>query len=795
MSSTAEQPGKLTARETAVPVPRANGDQAWRRRFLLLYMMRVPLIFMGVLGFLLPWGFTTSMFHGVADLIPRQLVEAAFLAFILISSAISMCFLVLLYGEERADGWAPRPKPEERIARWTVAVLYAYGAICYVLFLFSICNFMSTAGRVNSANVLSFLLYTSVGFLGGVVVTTIFFLAVLRFAKPDDDYALEVYAFPLFFLFRPRSGEEKDWIRSFKSGTRSEAAPHTYAAHDGSLSRFLGQRLGPGYTSSAESKHPLRIHSGFRTATIFLVVFLVAYWLSGQSTFSDLRSLKPWPGGYPPNSVLNFLLLFLIFWTSLLSGLAFFGDRFRLPALIVLGLVLYLLAHTGTSDHFFYTFSSQADSHLRTPPEILQNAPDAVIVVAAAGGGIQSAAWTSRVLCGLRYDFRPGADSQANKFESNVLVISGVSGGSVGTMFYLRCLEADQGDQSPANWAQNSSLEAVAWGLTHPDLQRIFFPLWSTRADRGWALERSFMKSAQFNNPDALRLADTYEHPRWPVLLLNSSDSQTGDPVVFTNSDFANHPPPDPTKPAKAKHDLHNFRDTAGPGRDVLLETAARISAAFPYVSPEARPDSVATKNGVHLGDGGYFDNSGVFALSEWLKEAIKGQAKKRRILFLELDAFPDSPNKDTEQSKKWYYQLYSPVETMLNVRSESQVVRDKISGEDLQTILNQNGFQTTWLLVRYEPPAASVKENPYANNPPLSWHLTVTEQSSINEAWNAAGGTVRSKIAEFLEAPPNLPSGTCDAYQQVSNGVFQRRCAAAVMNSPALYGSALSSP
>jgi hypothetical protein len=757
-------------------------EQPWRRRFLLLYMMRVPLIFMAILGFLMPWGFTASMFHGVADLIERQYVEAAFLAFILISSAISMCFLVLLYGEERADGWAARPKPEERIARWTVVALYVYGMLCYVLFLFSVCSFMSTAGRVMDTGVLSFLEYSSLGFLGGVVITAIFFLAVLRLAKPDDDNALEVYSFPLFFLFRPHSEQKRDWIRSFKAGTRSDAAPHTYAAHDSRLSRFIGKYLGPGYTYSPASQHPLRIHSGFRAATIFLLFFLIVYWLSGQSTYLDLRNLKPWPSGYAPNSVLNFLLLALILWGSLLSGLTFFVDRFRVPALLVLGLGLFFVAHTGPSDHFFYTFSSRADSKLRTPAELLQSSPDAVIVVAAAGGGIQSAAWTSRVLCGLRHDFRPGGETKANEFESNVLVISGVSGGSVGTMFYLRCLEAEQGDESPADWAQNSSLEAVAWGLTHPDLLRIFFPFWSSHADRGWALERSFMKSAQFKNPNALRLADTYEHPHWPVLLLNSSDSQTGDPVIFTNSDFANHPAPDPTKPVKAKHDLHNFRDTAGVDRDVLLETAARMSAAFPYVSPEARPDSVATKNGVHLGDGGYFDNSGVFGLSEWLKEGIKGQTKKRRILFLELDAFPDSADKDIEQSKKWYYQLYSPIMTMLNVRSESQVIRDKISGEDLQSILNQNGFQTTWLLVRYEPPAEGVKQNPYANNPPLSWHLTVTEQSSINQAWKAADSTVRSKIAEFLEAPPQLPSGTCDAYQQVASGVFQRRCAAAVV-------------
>src|SRR5258708_29908274 len=103
-------------------------------------------------------------------------------------------------------------------------------------------------------------------------------------------------------------------------------------------------------------------------------------------------------------------------------------------------------------------------------------------------------------------------------------------------------------------------------------------------------------------------------------------------------------------------------------------------------VSPEARPDGPA--NGVHLGDGGYFDNSGVFTLSEWLKEASRHSGLnpppaasplvgRKRILVLQLEAFPDSNTADGESPKKWYYQLTSPIQTMLTVRSEGQLVRD----------------------------------------------------------------------------------------------------------------------
>jgi hypothetical protein len=207
----------------------------------------------------------------------------------------------------------------------------------------------------------------------------------------------------------------------------------------------------------------------------------------------------------------------------------------------------------------------------------------------------------------------------------------------------------------------------------------------------------------------------------------------------------------------------------------VLLETAARMSASFPYVSPESRPDD--PPNGVHLGDGGYFDNSGVFALSEWLKEAVSTGPKKR-ILFLQLDAFPDSAPVDQERVKKWYYQITSPINTMLEVRSEGQVVRDRVAGEDLKKLLDGNGFETTWLPIRYDPPAANATGAPCPANPPLSWHLTITEQRCIDEAWSAEQGAVSLKIATFLKGGPEPLPRACEVSDGTSAaGGNEQRC------------------
>ena len=53
-----------------------------------------------------------------------------------------------------------------------------------------------------------------------------------------------------------------------------------------------------------------------------------------------------------------------------------------------------------------------------------------LVVVTAAGGGIQAAAWTAQVLAGLDRIYGPD-------FTRSVGLVSGVSGGSVGTMYYM----------------------------------------------------------------------------------------------------------------------------------------------------------------------------------------------------------------------------------------------------------------------------------------------------------------------------------------------------------------------
>jgi hypothetical protein len=190
--------------------------------------------------------------------------------------------------------------------------------------------------------------------------------------------------------------------------------------------------------------------------------------------------------------------------------------------------------------------------------------------------------------------------------------------------------------------------------------------------------------------------------------------------------------------------------------------------------------------------DSGYFDNSGVFMLSEWLKVAVSTSVPgSKRILILQLGAFPDCAPPVTDEVKKWYYQTYSPINAMLTVRSEGQIVRDTAIGEDLQKLLNADGFQTTWMLVRYTSPAVSEMCDGMAcpSDPPLSWHLTPQEQRCINTAWTSVQPNLATEVKSFLKPPLGSSPPTCAPLPDLPPGMFERQCGTRTLVLPARLG------
>src|SRR5262249_39992478 len=107
------------------------------------------------------------------------------------------------------------------------------------------------------------------------------------------------------------------------------------------------------------------------------------------------------------------------------------------------------------------------------PVDVAAPAQSNLVVVATAGGGVWAAGWTTRALEQLI----------ANRLElrHEIRVISSISGGSVGTAYYIDGLLRAGRDANVAEILRDvrvrstaSSLEAVAYGFAFSDFPRLF---------------------------------------------------------------------------------------------------------------------------------------------------------------------------------------------------------------------------------------------------------------------------------------------------------------------------------
>lgn len=233
----------------------------------------------------------------------------------------------------------------------------------------------------------------------------------------------------------------------------------------------------------------------------------------------------------PHYPAIGTILTLLMLFGSVLAGLGFFLDRFRVPALLTLIVLLWGWKRVAPTDHVYPVHAAAGTAQAAPEPKKVteefltahQKAdPDApVIIVTATGGGIHAAYWTSTVLDGLESEF---AQSQNRvPFHNRILLMSSASGGSVAVGNWVA--EHDylnpavvNGQPRPcsgltANPAQplavrtaanQASLEAVAWGLLHTDLWRMVIPWGRFGHDRAWFLEQANVENLYIiNHPPA----------------------------------------------------------------------------------------------------------------------------------------------------------------------------------------------------------------------------------------------------------------------------------------------------
>ena len=491
------------------------------------------------------------------------------------------------------------------------------------------------------------------------------------------------------------------------------------------LCRWLRGHLSPslwqGYLNPADGLlwggHWLALTFAFATALLYFGLNLYRRAFLGEPS---------------PVSALAFVLLLLLNMNWVLASVAFLLDRYRVPLIAPIVILCVAGAQPPSSDHYYSVQRGVLIEPIR-PEEVLdarfkQNKP--IVVIATAGGGIQAATWTAQVLAGLEEQSRIW---KTPSFADSVALISSVSGGATGAMFYLNLYHPDRGVRFDEEGLKRltqvtseSSLDDIAWAMVYRDFPRIFFPYMNRSSedkllDRGYMLEESWRNRGNIQaNLSNWRLGVKQGHR--PATIFNSTIAETGEPMVFATSDLN---PSDEAIHRRSFYELY-------PNTDLPVVTAVRLAATFPYVTPAAR--ALSTKPEYHMIDGGYYDNYGISSLIAWLDEAFHCLQNAGKplpdLLVIQILSFPDDAlNPPTNRG--WFFQAYAPLEGLLSVRTTAQLVRDR---EELAL------FAQRWAKTPHQGSTAeriqfaSFQFN--GQNAPLSWSMNAEQKAEIRRKW-----------------------------------------------------------
>jgi hypothetical protein len=498
-------------------------------------------------------------------------------------------------------------------------------------------------------------------------------------------------------------------------------------------------------------------------ATVFCIALttLVVYVLGYFTFFPDNYVITAlWE---PPALAYVLILLMLLTWG--LSAVSFFLDRFRVSTFLVLAAIPFVLFFVHDLDHYYAlplgavstndtqrleqeerrevrdAFNARVKHFRQRHP----NREPVIVAVAASGGGITAALWTTTVLEGLQKDFGPA-------FADSLHFISSVSGGSVGSMYYVDGFKNDAHPKpgDAVRRASTSSLSAVAWGFAYPDFWRAFSLRHPHRweIDRGWAMERRWAREIDAASSLSSWRNDALSGWRPPVAF-NATVVETGERLVMSSLHL-NTLPDDctPTSDGSVSAECESglaarTHFTLFGTHDLPVVSAARLSATFPFVSPIARARADDTSTAYHVADGGYYDNFGVVTLIEWARKLVRITPRPPRLLIVEIrqsdnKAYRTAPPKDRAG---WTFATLGPLSTMLNVRESSQAARNDLDIELL----------TEWATAR-EWTVENVVFT-LAQDSPMSWHLSENEINGIRSQWTACKARSDSTIARAWNA------------------------------------------
>lgn len=600
------------------------------------------------------------------------------------------------------------------------------------------------------------------------------------------------------------------------------------------MQRYLGWLVDSVYTKSTKQL-PLEVteqrDSALAVSFILLCVLHVCMYLA------SCNSEIPNDGWFST----PFLMVFsLTQWSLVISAVAYFLDYYRTPVLVVLGVAWFAWYRLADIDYRFQVIRlpevvdaderigklrpvvdgeyDETDKFLFKPTtqdskgktDVDKGAPTSgrsgrtVLVVVAPGGGIHASAWTGRVLSGLHARYR-------HDFQRSLALISAVSGGSVGAMFYLNdfdelqttlhrkraCddltdVEKDKVDETVRRIfrrSSTSSLESLAWGAAFPDTMRLFGGKF-VQDDRGAAQERRWLgrldstgaawgptlKQWKRRAVESLKYSDE-THERFPFVVFNATEAETGRRILFSTVELpADHNLPPETRPI-------DFLSKARDQFDLPVVTAVRLSATFPYFAPASMPANDTLSFG-HVVDGGYADNDGVLTAIEiirrWICDpaVVHSEDQIKRIVMIRICHVPANEPKLVRSTDPglngagWQYAAVGPLVAMGNVRSTSQRERGSLELQILRRGIGALVPTEKREFINKELELVDVtitfrKIHGYST-PPLNWKLSPKQRDAYESAWQQIVDSADKSLSRPGKETPNSRTTSFEGLEQL---------------------------
>ncbi len=369
------------------------------------------------------------------------------------------------------------------------------------------------------------------------------------------------------------------------------------------------------------------------------------------------------------------ILLCFSIWVPAGSWILYSSHRTRIPWFTTIIICAAIFGMVNDNHHVRVldekaeqiTLKKRLDVFLNNYPskDDVQAEVQPLYIVIAEGGGIRAAFWTAVVL-GHIQDRWPG-------FAPHLLAISSVSGGSLGASVFASLLAEQkyplptkktlpQGSlkETSADILARDFLSPTAVAMLTGDVVQRILPFGVNHFSRGLALEEAWenawdkvRKNSRFSNSMTdLWVPDTEGYI--PSLFFNGTKVESGQRIIASNIRIDSR--------FDAEDIFHKYLGN----KAMRMSTAVHNSARFTYVSPAG-----TLPGGLHVVDGGYFDNSGGSTAIEIylaLRSHPLFEQKKFKVIALLLVNDPAEPS---IMPLRFLSGVYAPIGAILKVRTQ----------------------------------------------------------------------------------------------------------------------------